>query len=90
MRKRISCKVIRTIPLSNSSSEPRHKSRLNDKSYNINNATGTTNTNLYGWETFVNSQVKRSRKSVIYTDRLNILRIPIDDSLTAPILNCYA
>ena len=90
MRKRISCRVIRTIPLSKSIDELSSTSRSNDKSHNINNATSTSNTNKCVWETTTNPRVKNFVKSVIYTDRLHIKRIPIDNGLTTPILNCYA
>jgi len=89
MRKRISCKVIRTIPLSKNIDELRYTSRSNYKSDNINNATRTPNTNKCVWETTTNPRVKDFSKSVIYTDRLDITRIPIDNGLTAPKLNCY-
>ena len=69
MRKRISCKVIRTIPLDTSVDELRYKSRSNNTSYNINNATS---------------------KSVIYTNRLKISRIPLNNGVRTSILNCYA
>ena len=69
MRKRISCKVIRTIPLDTSVDEVHHTSRLNDRSHNINNGTS---------------------KSVIYTDRLKISRIPVSNGVRTSILNCYA
>ncbi len=102
MRKRISCKVIRTIPLSMCRSELRHESRSNHKPHNISNASGTTNTKKYVWESAANAQVKHSGNSVrdpkayrsalgtvTYTDRLDITRVSIDDGLTAQILDCY-
>ena len=81
MRKRISCKVIRTIPLGTSVDEKHSTSRLNDMSHNINNGTRTSGTN---------PRCKEFGKSVIYTDRLKIRRIPIDNRLTTSILNFYA
>ena len=90
MRKRISCKVIRTIPLSKNIDELRYTSRSNVKSYNINNATRTSNTNKCDWETSANPRVKDFSNSVVYTARMNITRIPIDNRLRAPKLNCYA
>jgi len=89
MRKRISCKVIRTIPLSKSIDELRYTSRSNDKSYNINNATRTPKANKCVWETSANPRVKDFSKSVVYTERMNITRIPIDNGLTSLKLNCY-
>jgi hypothetical protein len=90
MRKRISCKVIRTIPLGNSIDELRYTSRSNDKSHNINNGTRTSNTNKFVWETTTNPRGKDFSKSVIYTGRLGITRIPIDNRLKTSILNFYA
>ncbi len=90
MIKRISCKVIRTIPLSKSIDKLRYTSRSNDKSDNIKYATRTPNTTKFVWETTTNPRVKDFGKSVVYTHRMNITRIPIDNGLTAPKLNCYA
>ena len=89
MRKRISCKVIRTIPLSQNIDEFHHRSRSKVKSHNINNAGNTAKTNTCIWETSANPRVKDFGKSVVYTNRMNITRIPIDNGLTAPQLNCY-
>jgi len=102
MRKRISCKVIRTIPLSMCSSELRHESRSNHKPHNISNASRTPNTKKYVWESAANAQVKHSGNSVrdpkahksalgtlTYTDRLNITRMSINDGLTAQVLDIY-
>lgn len=90
MRKRISCKVIRTIPLSKNIDELRYTSRSHAKSHNINNATRTPKANKCDWETSKNPRVKEFSKSVVYTDRMKITRIPIDNRLTSPKLNCYA
>ncbi len=90
MRKRISCKVIRTIPLGNNIDELRYTSRSKDKSHNNNNATRISKTSEWASEMSVNPQAEHSRKTVIYTDRLKKSRIPIDNGLTAPIINCYA
>jgi hypothetical protein len=90
MIKRISCKVIRTIPLSKSIDDLRYTSRSNDRSHNINNTSRTPKTNKCVWETSTNPQVKDFSKSVVYTHRMNITRIPIDNGLTALKLNCYA
>jgi hypothetical protein len=90
MIKRISCKVIRTIPLSKSIDDLRYTNRSNDKSHNINNASRTPKANKCVWETTTNPQVKDFSKSVVYTHRMNITRIPIDNGLTALKLNCYA
>jgi hypothetical protein len=90
MRKRISCKVIRTIPLSKEVDELRYTSRSNDKSHNINNATRAPKTNKCVWKTTTNPRSKDFSKSVVYTHRMNIKRIPIDNGLTMSKLNCYA
>ena len=90
MIKRISCKVIRTIPLSKSIDELHYRSRSKDRSDNINNATSPPNTNKFVWETSTNPLVQDFGKSVVYTHRMNITRIPIDNGLTALKLNCYA
>ncbi len=102
MRKRISCRVIRTIPLSKSSCELRHISRSSDKSHKMSDAARTPNTKKCVWEPAANAQVKHSGNSVrdpkahkpalgtvTYTDRLDITRVSIDDGLTAQILDFY-
>ena len=102
MRKRISCRVIRTIPLSKSSCELRHTSRSNDKSHKMSDAAGAPNTKKCVWEPAANAQVKHSGNSVrdpkahksalgilTYTDRLNITRMSINDGLTAQVLDIY-
>lgn len=89
MRKRIPCKVIRTIPLSKSSDELRHTSRSNVKSRNISDAPRTRYTTKRVWEPAANAQVKHSGNSVTYTDRLDITRMSLDDGLTAQILDFY-
>ena len=102
MRKRISCRVIRTIPLSKSSCELRHTSRSNNKSHKMNDAARTPNTKKCVWEPAANAQVKHSGNSVrdpkdhksalgtvTYTDRLDVTRVSIDDGLTAQILDFY-
>ncbi|MFZ2146812.1 MAG: hypothetical protein WAV28_06295 [Sedimentisphaerales bacterium] len=90
MRKRISCKVIRTIPLSKSSSELRHSSRSNDQFHNISDAGArTTNTKKWVWGTAANAQERHTSNSVTYTDRLDITKMSIDDCLTAHVLDLY-
>jgi hypothetical protein len=90
MIKRISCKVIRTIPLSKSIDDLRYTNRSNYRSHNINNASKTPKTNKCVWETTTNPQVKDFSKSVVYTHRMNITRVPIDNGLTSLNLNFYA
>ena len=90
MIKRISCKVIRTIPLSKSIDELRHTSRADGMSDNIKYATRPPNTTKCVFETTTNPRVKDFGKSVVYTHRMNITRIPIDIGLTAGKLNFYA
>ena len=93
MRKRISCKVIRTIPLNQFNQcgvELRHASRSNDKSLNIRNtAAGNPNTKKYVWEPAANAQARHTSNSVTYSDRLDITRMSIDDGLTAQVLDLY-
>ena len=90
MRKRISCKVIKTIPLSKSSSEPFHASMSNDQFHNISDAAArTTNTKKWIWEPTANAQDRLTSNSVTYTDRLDITRTPLEDRLIAQVLDCY-
>jgi hypothetical protein len=90
MRKRISCKVISTIPLSKSIDELCYTSRSHDRSHNINNASRTPKANKWIFETSSNPRIKDFSKSVVYTNRMNITRIPIYNGFSAPKLNCYA
>jgi hypothetical protein len=103
MRKRISCKVIRTIPLSQCGVELRHASSSNDKPINISNtAAGNPNTKKCVWGPAANAQVRLTSNSVrdpkthksasgtiTYTDRLDITRMSIDDGFTAQVLDLY-
>jgi hypothetical protein len=90
MRKRISCKVIRTIPLRTRFDELRSRGRSNDTPHNINNTSRPTKTNKFVRGASTNPRVKDISKSVIYTGRLDITRIPIDNGLTTLTLNFYA
>jgi hypothetical protein len=90
MRKRIPCKVIRTIPLNSSIDKVVYKSRPNVKSHKIGNSTETPNTKRFIWETTTDPRVKDFGKSVIYTERLNITRIPTDNGFRAQTINFYA
>ena len=89
MRKVISCKVIRTIPLVNNNRDLRNKVRSDVKSHNINNSVGIPNTKQRIQEISINPQTKSDNKSVIYTKRLDISRIPIENGYSASTLNCY-
>ena len=89
MIKRISCKVIRTIPLSMCNRELRHESKSNHKPHNISNASRTPNTKNNVWESAANAQARHTNNSVTYTDRLNITRMSINDGLTAQVLDIY-
>jgi len=90
MRKRISCKVIRTIPLSQCGVELRRASRSNDKPHKISNAAaGNPNTKKYVWEPAANAQAWHTSNSVTYTDRLDITRMSINDGLTTQVLDLY-
>jgi hypothetical protein len=90
MRKKITCKVVRTIPLNININDFRSTNRSNVKSRYINSDRSISKTNKYTQETTTNHRAKDSSNSVIYTDRLNITRIPIDNGYTAQTLNFYA
>jgi hypothetical protein len=87
MRKVISCKVIRTNPLNNTDAL-RYSSRTRGKSDN-NKAARASKANYGFSENFEHLQASDKPKTVIYTNRLKISRIPIDNGLTSTI-NCYA
>jgi len=90
MRKRISCKVIRTIPLSQYGVELRRANSSNDRPLNISNtAVRNPNTKKYVWESAANAQARRTNNSFTYSDRLDITRMSIDDGLTAQVLDLY-
>ena len=102
MRKTISCKVIRTIPLSQCGVELRRAGRSNDEPHNISNAAVIPNTKKYVWEPAANAQARHTNNSVrdpkahrsalgtfTYTDRLDITRMSINDGLTAQVLDIY-
>ena len=86
MRKRISCKVVRSIPLGMCSDELH---RSNKKSYKISNATRTPNTTNHVWEPAAYVHIKHIDNSVIYTNRLEITGMPTDSSLIAQKLDFY-
>lgn len=77
MRKRISCRVIRSIPLSKSSDILHHTSMSNDSYHKM------------GPEPSQNAQVRYCGNAAIYIDRLEITRVPTDDGLTPQILDFY-
>ena len=83
MRKRISCKVVRSIPLSRSSYGLRnvHIIISNDKPHNISDVSIKN--------PGANAQVRHAGNSFIYTDRLDITRVPINDGLTAQSIDFY-
>ena len=103
MRKTISCKVIRTIPLSKSSCELRHASRSNNKPHNISNSAGRIpNAKKCVWKPAAKARGKHPGNPVrdpkahkpalgilTYTDRLDIARVSINDGLTAQVLDLY-
>jgi hypothetical protein len=89
MRKRISCKVVRSIPLIKSSDELRHSSTSNIKSDKFRDTAGIPNTKKYAWEPAVTTKAKHAGYSVTYTDRLSLTRIPLDNGLTAQTLDFY-
>ena len=75
MVKRISCRVISSVPLSKSRSISRRSSRSDDKRRKI----GDT----------VAANVSGPGNSVAYTDRLGITGSFVDDGLRGQILDCY-
>lgn len=85
MRKVITCKVIRTIPL-NSSDAVRSSSGLKDKSYTAREPMA----NQWSSEMSVNPHAEQARKTILYTNNMKISRIPIDNGFTASTINCYA
>jgi len=103
MRKKISCKVVRSIPLSESSEILRHSSKSNDKHHKISDVAAETPTAKksvwegshfakdckMGSEPSANVQVQHSSNPVTYTERLGIARVSIEDGLTAQILDFY-
>lgn len=89
MRKRISCKVVRSIPLSKRRDEVRHASISNNKSHKFSDAAGIPNTKKYAWEPAATTQAKHTGYSVTYTDRLGLTRMPFDNDLTAQTLDFY-
>lgn len=90
MRKIISCKVVRTIPLSQSCKTLRHKNGSAVKSHNINNDSIIRNSHQQIREIHINPQTQSSNKSVLYTKQLNISRIPVENGYSASIFNYYA
>jgi hypothetical protein len=77
MPKRIPCRIVRTKPLGKSSNASLHVSRLNHFHHKIGDVvTG-------------NPQCKSTSDTVIYTRRLDITSISMDNSLTGEVLDCY-
>ena len=76
MRKRISCRVIRSIPLSKSSDILHHTSMSNDAYHKI------------GPEPSQNAQARYCGNAAIYIDRLETARTPTG-GLTPQILDLY-
>jgi hypothetical protein len=89
MRKVISCKVIRSIPLHKCNDEPRYTSRLKNKSYKINDSSPIPNMKTGLWEPEASSNNNHSRQSVTYTHRLDIIRTSIDNGFTTKRLDFY-
>ncbi|MGD8787669.1 MAG: hypothetical protein PVJ60_09615 [Phycisphaerales bacterium] len=89
MRKIISCKVIKSIPLHNSSDELHFKNRIKNKSHKISDSSRTPNTKKCLWEPEASSNNNHSRQSVTYTHRLDIIRTSIDNGFTTKRLDFY-
>lgn len=86
MRKRISCRVIRSIALGKSSDALRDASRSDDKPYETRDVVAGTPIA----KTCVREDSHFSKyRPATYIDWLGIARVPTDDGLTAPILDFY-
>ncbi|HEW79451.1 MAG TPA: hypothetical protein ENH34_05775 [Phycisphaerales bacterium] len=76
MVKRISCKVVNSVPLAKRGGERRKAYRPNSED--------RRNSNL----AVKNVNIKKADPSLTYTDRLNIAGVSIDSSQTGRILDC--
>jgi len=76
MIKRISCRVVDSVPLSRNSIALRRTSRSDDKGRKSGDA--------------ITANASGPGNSVVYTGRLGITRKFADDSLIGQILDCYA
>ncbi len=77
MIKRISCRVVSSVPLGKSSDALRHAGQPNNEHHKISNAAA------------VNILARHSSTPVSYTGRLDIAGVSIGDSPIGQILDCY-
>jgi hypothetical protein len=89
MRKVISCKVIRSIPLHNNGEKLHFKSRIKNKSHKINDYYPIPDMKTGFWEPEASSNNNDNRQSVTYTHRLDIIRTSIDNGFTTKRLDFY-
>ncbi len=78
MVKKISCRVVRSVPLSRSSDARLWVNQPDKKPHKFRDAT------------VVNVGVRRTGNSLIYTARGDTVRVPIGNGPTERILDCYA
>lgn len=77
MIKRISCRVVRSIPLGKSSDALRHAGQPNNEYHRIGDAAA------------VNIRARQSSTPVTYTGRSDIAEVSIGDNPIGQILDCY-
>ena len=77
MIKRISCRVVRSVPLGKSSDALRHVRQPGNEHHKISDAAA------------VNIHSRHNSTSVAYTRLLDITSVSIDNGLTGQILDCY-
>jgi hypothetical protein len=77
MIKRISCRVVRSVPLGTSSDALRHARQPNSEHHRIGDAAA------------VNIRAGHNVTAVNYTGRLDIAEVSIGDSPIGQILDCY-
>ena len=77
MIKRISCRVVSSVPLGRSSDALRHAGQPNSEHHKISNAAA------------VNIRAGHNGTAITYTGRLDIAGVSIGDSPIGQILDCY-
>lgn len=77
MIKRISCRVVRSVPLGRSSDALRHARQPNDEHHKIGDVVA------------VNIRARHNGTPVAYTGRLDIAGVSVGDSPIGQILDCY-
>ena len=83
MTKRISCKVVRSVPLGKSSGSPRHpvNSRFKISNFKL---------SAIGSETAFNVHTRDNHNSVTYTSRAELARLSNGDGPAGQNLDCQA